>query len=294
MLYIINLLAIMLVTLMFRLFSLRKQIRNITKQLIELSAGNMDKKLDISLIDKDVTLLAAEINKNLTKQRELRINMIRSGKHLKESIANISHDLRTPLTSMIGYLQLLQKGHVTLEQREQIVITLRKANHLQTLIKSFYELAVLDSEHIQPEFRNVNYSNVIMDTVAECATMFEQRGLHPQISIPEESVFVWTDEEMLRRILQNLLDNAARYAMSDIRITLLNNGRTELILTNAISRSQDINPARLFDRFYTSDVSRSAGSTGLGLSIVKILTDRLRGTVSAELIGDHLQIKIVL
>jgi signal transduction histidine kinase len=82
--------------------------------------------------------------------------------------------------------------------------------------------------------------------------------------------------------------------MSDIRITLLNNGRTELILTNAISSSQDINPARLFDRFYTSDVSRSAGSTGLGLSIVKILTDKLRGTVSAELIGDHLQIKIVL
>lgn len=294
MMYIVVLLTVMLAVLMFRLFSLKRQIRNVTKQMVELSSGTIEKKLNISLIDKNLNVLTAEINKNLTKQRELRINMARSGNHLKESIANISHDLRTPLTSMIGYLQLLQKGAITPEQREQIGIVLRKGHHLQTLIKSFYELAVLDSEEIQPKFKNVNYSNVIMDSVVENAAMFEERGLHPQITLPEDSVFVWTDEDMLRRILQNLLDNAAKYATGEIRITLLKNSKTELIMTNTISTPKEVDPARLFDRFYTSDVSRSVGSTGLGLSIVKILIDKIRGTISAELSGDHLQIKIVL
>ena len=294
MMYLVVLLTVMLTGIMLRLSSLKRQIRNITKQMVELSTGAIEKKLDISLINKDLNLLAAEINKNLTKQRELRINMTRSGNHLKESIANISHDLRTPLTSMTGYLQLLQKGDATPEQREHIEIVLRKANHLQTLIKSFYELAVLDSEDIQPKFKNVNYSNVIMNSVVENAAMFEERGLHPQIALPEDAIFVWTDEDMLRRILQNLLDNTAKYAAGDVRITLLKNSKTELIVTNTISNPQEVNPARLFDRFYTSDVSRSVGSTGLGLAIVKILMDKIRGTISAEVSGDCLQIKIVL
>ncbi|WP_341346158.1 HAMP domain-containing sensor histidine kinase [Paenibacillus sp. FSL H3-0469] len=279
---------------MFRLFSLKRQIRNITKQMVELSLGTVEKKLSISLIDKDLNSLTAEINKNLTKQRELRIQMIRSGNHLKESIANISHDLRTPLTSMIGYLQLLSKGAVNPEQREQIGIVFRKAAHLQTLIKLFYELAVLDSEEIEPEFKNVNYSNAIMDSVVENAAMFEVRSLHPEIILPEDTVFVWADEDMLRRILQNLLDNAAKYATGDIKITLMKGSVTELIITNRISSPNEVNVERLFDRFYTSDISRNAGSTGLGLAIVKILIDKLNGTISAELLEDHLQITIVL
>lgn len=294
MIYIAVLLSVILGALVFRLFSLKRQIRNITKQMVELSSGTVEKKLNISLIDKDLNSLTAEINKNLTKQRELRIQMIRSGNHLKESVANISHDLRTPLTSMIGYLQLLSKGAVNPEQREQIGIVFRKAAHLQTLIKLFYELAVLDSEEIQPKLKNVNYSNMIMDNVVENAAMFEGRNLHPEIILPEDTVFVWTDEDMLRRILQNLLDNAAKYATGDIKITLMKGSATELIITNRISSPNEVNLERLFDRFYTSDISRSAGSTGLGLAIVKILIDKLGGTINAELLEDHLQITIVL
>lgn len=294
MIYIAVLLSVILGALMFRLFSLKRQIRNITKQMVELSSGTVEKKLNISLIDKDLNSLTAEINKNLTKQRELRIQMIRSGNHLKESVANISHDLRTPLTSMIGYLQLLSKGAVNPEQREQIGIVFRKAAHLQTLIKLFYELAVLDSEEIQPKLKNINYSNLIMDSVVENAAMFEGRNLHPEISLPEDTVFVWADEDMLRRILQNLLDNAAKYATGDLKITLMKGSATELIITNRISSPNEVNLERLFDRFYTSDISRSAGSTGLGLAIVKILIDKLGGTINAELLEDHLQITIVL
>jgi len=242
MIFGIIILTIIIAMLIYRLFSVKKQIRIITKQMIELSCGATEKKLDISLIDNDLDLLAAEINKNLKGQRQLRIDTTKSENRLKDSVANISHDLRTPLTSLIGYLQLLQKGELSSEQQEQLEISLRKAKHLQELVVSFYELTIFDSDNMAPNFVKINYSNILMDSITESAPIFEKRGIYPEISLPEESIFVLADEEMLRRIFQNLLSNMAQYAESDIKIILSNNDKTELTFTNLVSKPQDINP----------------------------------------------------
>lgn len=287
-------LTIIIVALTCHLFSVKKQIQAITKQMKELSCGATEKNLDISLIDNDLDLLAAEINKSLKRQKQLRIDTRKSENRLKDSIANISHDLRTPLTSLTGYLQLMQKGDLSSVQQEQMGIALRKARQLQELIVSFYELTIFDSDDRKPKFMKINYTNLLMDTITDSAPIFEKCSIYPEISLPEESVFVLADEEMLRRILQNLLSNMAQYAKRDIKIILLSNDKTELTFTNVISKSQVINPVQLFDRFYTSDVSRSNGSTGLGLAIVKILVEKMGGSVCADLKDKRLQIKIII
>lgn len=291
---IIIVLCIFVVLLICRIFSMKKQIRDMNRHMEELSLGDTEKKIDISLIDKDISLLASEINKILDRERQLKINLLRKENHLKDSISNISHDLRTPLTTITGYLQILQNADLASEQKDEVEIALRKAIQLQGLITSFFELSVIDSDDIQPIFSTINYSNLLMDVIAENAVMFENRGINPTVTLPQESVIVSADIDMLRRILQNLFSNAIKYACGDIYITLGNDTKAVLTIGNSVPNPHDINPLRIFDRFYTSDISRSDGSTGIGLSIVKILVEKMGGEVNATLNADFLEIMIRL
>lgn len=285
-----------LLLLLFKYIQIKKQIRNLSKQMAELTDGKSDKMLDISLIDKDLEQLAGILNRYNDKQRQSVAGTLRHERYLKESIANISHDLRTPLTVILGHLQLLKKEKFTEEQTQRIETIFRKAERMKELVQTFYDLSVLDAEQITPQRGNFNLTNLLINLITENAPALEAGNLSPEIDLPDHSVYLHSDCSMVERILQNLLTNAIQYADGELKMVLRQNGKNKavFIIENPIEKKREINPDRLFERFYTGDQSRHNGGTGVGLAVVKLLTEKLGGNVSAEIKSDVLTVTLEL
>ena len=276
---------LLLLTLLLKYLQTKRQIRNLSKQMTELVNGTSEKMLDISLIDKDLEQLAGILNQYNDKQRQAIASTLRHENYLKESIANISHDLRTPMTVILGHLQLLRKETLTDRQAQRVETIFHKAERMNELIQTFYDLSVLEAEQIIPQREDFNLSNLLINLITENAPALEEKNLSPHIDLPTHSVYLNSDYGMVERILQNLLTNAIRYSSGDIKMSLKRAGenRAIFIIENPIDSKTEINPDRLFERFYTGDTSRHNGGTGVGLAVVKLLTDKLGGNVSAKI-----------
>ncbi len=285
---------VILLVLIFKYIQIKNQIRNLSTQVAELTNGTSEKMLDLSLIDKDLEQLAGILNQYNDKQRQTIADALRHEKYLKESIANVSHDLRTPLTVMLGHLQLLKKEDLTDRQAQRIETIFNKAERMKELVQTFYDLSVLDAEQITPRRKDFNLSNLLINLITENAPALEAKNLSPKIDLPDHSVYLYSDYSMVERILQNLLTNAIRYSSGEIRMRLRQkegNG-TIFIIENPIEGEIEINPDRLFERFYTGDKSRHHGGTGVGLSVVKLLTEKLGGNISAEIRSNILTVTL--
>lgn len=291
---IVIVLFILLLFLLVRYFLLKREIRNLSSQIELLSRGKTEKMLDISLIDRDLEQLAGTLNHYYDRQRYRVVCALQHEEHLKESIANISHDLRTPLTVIIGHLQMLEKTDLTKEQMKRVKTALHKSEKMKGLISAFYDLSVIDSDDMEPQKEQINLTNMLIDFLTENAPLLEKSQIEPEINLPETSVFIYSDRGMIERILQNLLSNALRYSTGKIRIRLCKeDGKVLLYMNNSVENIGKIDIKRLFERFYTGDCSRHSESTGLGLAIVKILVEKIGGNISAEICSDELSIKLV-
>ena len=284
-----------LIIMLLAYFRLKRVLRQLTAQVSALAEGETEKTLDLALIDHDLEQLAGALNRLNDRQRQAVAAAHRHEDMLKESVANISHDLRTPLTVILGHLQLLARASLAPEEARRLVTIRSKAEAMQRLVDSFYELSLLEDDHTPIKRTRFNLTNLLLDLLAEQAPVFEARGLTPEIDLPEHTVFVISDRILLERILQNLLTNAQRYAAGSVCIALTEtDGAVRLMIANPVADPTVLDPTRLFDRFYTADPARSNGATGLRLAVVKILAERLGGSVCASLDGDELTITLVL
>ena len=282
--------------LLFKHIRLKKQIQNLSKQMEELASGNTEKMLDISLIDKDLEHLAGTLNRYNAKQRLSVSGALQHEEYLKESIANISHDLRTPLTVILGHLQLLKRENLSKEQKQRVETVLNKAEKLRGLVESFYSLSILDTEQIEIQKEKFNFSNLLMNLIIENSPALEYRNIQLKVNLPDQSVFLFSDKNMTERILQNLLTNAIRYSSGTLELALEqpSTDKIRFLIKNSVSNAAEIDISRLFERFYTADKARNNGSTGLGLAVVKMLTQKLDGHVEAELQTDVLIVTLEL
>lgn len=252
--------------------------------------------LDISLIDKDLERLAGILNQYNIRQRQAVAGVLRNEEHLKESVANISHDLRTPLTVILGHLQLLQKENLESSQAQRVKVIFSKAEKMKELVETFYDLSILEEQQTVPEKEKFNISNMLINLITENAVALEKENILPEINLPDYSIYVYSDKNMVERILQNLLTNAIKYSVGTIKITLMEKENNNIIFTieNPMSDSSEIDCNRLFDRFYTGDKSRHNGSTGLGLAVVKTLVAILGGNIVAKVHANSLIITLEL
>lgn len=275
--------GILVLFLLWQYIPLKKQIRSLSRQMEAQTCGASEKMLDISLIDRDLEFLTGILNKYNIRQRQAISGAIRHEEHLKESIANISHDLRTPLTVILGHLQLLENEKLTPKQLQHVIAIRNKAERMKELVETFYDLSVLDEQPKKPVLESFNLSNLLLNLITENAPALEAKGIIPDISLPEYSVYLYSDKAMVERILQNLLTNAIRYSAGIIAVMLEQKENKKILfrIENTVQEGIDIDTERLFERFYTGDKSRHDGSTGLGLAVVQSLVSALNGTITA-------------
>ncbi|WP_207706217.1 HAMP domain-containing sensor histidine kinase [Clostridium sp. HBUAS56017] len=255
---------------------------------------NKVEKINIALINKDVINLASIINKNILNQKKHNLDIIKREKKLKEAILSISHDLRTPLTSIIGYLQLLKRSKLNSEQNEFVEIVLNRSDGLKKLICDFYELSILEISENKPNFQRVNISKVITECVLNYFEEFDKRNIVPKLKISKEVDYAYVDKLMLERIINNLLINALRYSNGDLSITVTASEWINISFKNGIFQNKMFDPTKLFEKFYTGDEARNKHGTGLGLYITKLLIEKMGGQVFAKLQDNMLDITILL
>lgn len=293
---VITVLSLICLFLLYRYLKLRSEIRNVSDQLQLLVSGENEKMLDISFIDSELERLAGLFNRYNDKQRMLVAGAMKDEEHLKDSVANISHDLRTPLTVILGHLQLLDKTVLSPDQTERLDIIRDKAIRMKELVDTFYEYSLVTSSANMLEPEKINIHNMLINYISENAPLMDKKNITPVIDLPEHSVFINSDRKALERIIQNLMSNAIRYSKGDLSISLKNNDDKYVVfsISNTIPADSTLDPERMFDRFYTGDSSRNSGGTGLGLAVVRELTERLGGSVSSELNDRLLNISVKL
>lgn len=263
------------------LFRLKRQLRDITSQLNELTNEKTEKKITVMLFDNDLSKLAAAINRNLDLQKKLRIDVRCNDLQLKDSIANLSHDLRTPLTSILGYLQLSQNIECLPEKREEYLKTVNdKAYVLESMINSLYELSVLDVKEMPLKKEKLDLNLLLSDILAGQYELFQKLEIVLDVNLPDQPVWIIGNQLACTRIIQNLLSNSTRYAKGNAAISLSKSSSYAFLsICNPAPNLMEEDIKHLFERFYTADKSRSSSGTGLGLYIVKTLLEKMDGRI---------------
>lgn len=257
------------IILAFSLFSWKRQICEITKQISE------NKKLRISLSNKQIEKLAGIINEKNDLEQKTKVRIIQEKEQLKHSIADISHDLRTPLTSIQGYLTLLKDCEDKEEQEHYFSVIQAKTNYLTELLQIFYDLSLIESEDYILEIEKIDVNRIVTDCLIDKYN--ELKELTPTIKIENAPVWIIGNAVACKRIIDNLVTNAIRYSDDDIGIVMDADGI--FTVKNTTSELKNIDVNILFQKFYTVDTSRSNGNTGLGLYIVKELLNKIEGGI---------------
>lgn len=296
MIFMLIVLLITAAVLGIRLFVLKKEIKNISTQLKSYNNFSTGKKIDISLVDKELEKLGTEINKIIGHYISANREKIRSENELKEGIASISHDLRTPLTSIKGYLQMVKSKNLTkVQQEEYLNIALERSVHLEQLVNDFFELSKIESHDYIMNNERINITGLANEMILSFYNNFKEKNIKPAVNVSSTPVFIVNDRAAVIRVLENLLSNALKYSEGDIEIGVLKNeGKVTLWVENSTEIIDEAdNPELFFDRFYIADKSRTERSTGLGLAVTKSLMDKMDGQIHADYDGTSLKFTCV-
>ncbi len=259
------------------LLSWKRQVMEMTKQVKE------KKKLRVSLFEKHLEKLAGAINEKSDLEQREKIRLIQEKERLKQSIANISHDLRTPLTSIQGYFILFHSCEDE-EERESYLSTIQaKADYLAELVQVFYDLSLIENEDYRLEIEKLDINRIVTDCALE---KYNELNAYSTV-IKTQNAPVWISGNAIacKRIIENLIANAIRHSDGDIEISIGADG--VFTIKNKTLELENIDPRRLLQKFYTVDESRSNGNTGLGLYIVSELLRKIGGSIEEISLREH-------
>lgn len=283
-------LLVIIFALLLKIFYMRKAIREIKRGFSEKLYTDTNTPIMLSSHDKLVSSLANDINVELKELKKQKHRYIQGDKELKNAITNISHDLRTPLTTICGYLSLLDKEEKSEHIARQLSIIKNRTFALKQLVEELFRYTTIISDTENSVYAETVINNVLEDCISSYYAIFKEKGITPNINLCEQKIVRSVDKTALLRIFNNIIDNAIKYSEGDLTISLFENGK--IVFSNHTSDLNEIQIGKLFDRFYTVNTARK--STGLGLSIAKALIEKMDGNISADYSNNVLSIIIKL
>lgn len=271
------LLAIAVIVLLIKIYLMKKSAGEIAEKLSEKLSADTNTLIDISSGDKDMRALAEKLNAELKQLREERRRFQHGDTELKEAVTNISHDLRTPLTAVFGYLDLLEREEQSDTVNQYLGQIRGRTEAMKHLTEELFRYSIVASS--KPlKYERLCINSVLEESLAEFYGAIVQQGITPEIEITETHVERILDKTALKRIFGNIIGNAVKYSGGDLFVTLAGDGTTTF--SNTADGLDSVTVGKLFDRFYT--VETAGNSTGLGLSIAKLLAEQMGGTITAE------------
>lgn len=269
-------------------FRTERRIKKINNILKEVCTGNFNQYFRIEPAPKSIRELSNYLNKLVKELHDLNVKTKRTEEERKKMISNISHDLRTPLTSLMGYVEMLQNNELSREDREEhLNIIQRKGKDILNLIESFFELAKIDSGDISIEITRINLSEIVQEILLDFYNDFEKEAIRPQINIPSSILYVQGDYISIKRILNNLFSNALRYGKEGKVVGIELREEEDRIWVDIWNKGATISESdieHIFERTYTGEYSRNPNirGNGLGLTIVKRLIELQNGNISVR------------
>ena len=269
-----------------RLWQYRQQINYLLSQMELLEQEDTNYRLSSYCRVGKTEQLICELNRIIQLHRDRMMALKKGNRSYRESIISISHDIRTPLTSAKGYIQMLlkEKNPDAEKQRTYMENIERRIDDVTDMLTQLFEYARIEADEIVFTSERINLCNLMADVLSVFYEDFAGAGCEPMITISEAPCYIYADRHGMKRILENLIKNALVHGTGDYMFSLeKRENAVEIAVSNRTDSIEEADMERIFDRFYTTDQSRTRKTTGLGLAIVKRFTQKMGGSVSAEL-----------
>ena len=284
---LVGILVVIIIMLSIKIYLMEKSVREIMEAFADRLKTDTNILIDISSRDKNMRELADRINTELRLLRKERRCYQQGDQELKDSVTNISHDLRTPLTAICGYLNLLKHEEKSAAVDEYLAQVQNRVDVMISLTEEMFRYSIAASSY-ELKRERINVVSVLGESLLSFYGMMQEKGIQPVIAMPEEPVWRMLDVSALNRIFSNIISNALKHSDGDLFVDMKENGT--ITFSNTAQTLNSVIVGRLFERFYT--VGTNYYTSSLGLSIAKLLTERMGGQISAEYKGEMLYITV--
>ena len=274
--------------LLGKIVLLKKEIRNVKSSLERIINNDTNNVIMMETSDKDIKELVLVLNKSLETLRKLELEYRNGNSELKTSITNISHDLRTPLCAIRGYLDLIDKKNLTKKQGDYWKVIESKVEYLGELTEQLFDFAKSLDINREIEKEKIVINDVLEEVVVSFYGLFKEKKIEPKVEICKSKVVRLLNENMLRRIFENMISNGIKYSEKDFKIKLMANGEIEF--RNKATNLDRVSLEKIFNRYYT--VRNAKKSSGIGLSIAKQLVLLSGGEIDARYKDKYLIVRI--
>lgn len=304
--------ALTIITIKYILY--RRQVKEICRQIQFVSANTTNHKVPTDLDTKEIVQLAELINQMCEEHNKKEVELLNKDKRLKETLTSVSHDIRTPLTSLKGYFELLMSEEDVEKKLQYAGVMSERMDDLSDLLDELFTYTKLQNQDYKLDMEEHDMTKLVLDTIFSFYEIFKEKGYEPQLDIDEKSYKVLCNDVATKRVFSNVIKNALVHGMGDIRLaykmvekteaednSLESNRkstkdfvRKEILFTceNSLAHPENMDITQVFDRFYKADKARNEKSTGLGLAIAKEMVEKMGGSIEAKLIGKKFIIEI--
>lgn len=309
-------LTVICIGLLIYIIRMKRGLRNIKIELEATRDKSYNRQVSVDLFDKDLSGMTVQLNKNLDYQKQLKLETEKAEKSIRQSVSDIAHDLRTPLTVIKGNLQMLRmEENLSAKGSQYVEMCVQKTDEMREMADDFFQLSVLESDLEAVEFKRVDMTEQLLQFLVAQEAVIRTKGLEPRIVFPEKSIFVLADEKLLTRIFSNLLNNVLRHAKGDTFQIILEetvamevggvsvthaggmeaSGAKECVVTfvNEVDSPETLDAEALFERTYRGDKARRGNGAGLGLYIVKLLAQKQKARVKAGIKENMLYLSVI-